>query len=77
MMPIRELFVNYIRTDDVLPTMRLVSDRETLEAIWEKNPLLRSYLGSIDNPELIVYRIDPQRVRYMQEWALNYYEVPL
>jgi general stress protein 26 len=39
--------------------------------------LLRQYLGSIDNPDLIIYRIDPERVRYMQEWALEYYEVPL
>jgi len=55
----------------------VLTDRATLEEIWNSNPLLRQYLGSIDNPELIVYRIDPQRVRYMQEWALNYYEVPL
>jgi len=33
--------------------------------------------ATIDNPELIVYRIRPTRVRYMQEWALEYYEVPL
>jgi hypothetical protein len=38
---------------------------------------LRQYLGSLDNPELIVYRIQPNRVRYMQEWALTYHEVPL
>lgn len=55
----------------------VLTDRAALEEIWNSNPLLRQYLGSIDNPELIVYRIDPQRVRYMQEWALNYYEVPL
>ena len=38
--------------------------------------LLRQYLGTIDNPELIVYRIRPNRVRYMKEWALDYHEVP-
>ena len=54
-----------------------VTDRPTLEAIWETNPLLRSYLGSIDNPELIIYRISPNRVRFMREWALEYLEVPL
>ncbi|QJE97197.1 pyridoxamine 5'-phosphate oxidase family protein [Luteolibacter luteus] len=52
------------------------SDAALLAAIWEKNPLLRSYLGTPDNPELIVYRIDPSRVRYMREWALAYHEVP-
>ena len=48
-----------------------------LQPIWDSNPLLRQYLGSIDNPELIMYRISPTRVRYMQEWALEYYEIPL
>jgi general stress protein 26 len=51
------------------------SDTALLAAIWEKNPLLRSYLGTPDNPELVVYRIDPARVRYMREWALHYHEV--
>ena len=31
---------------------------------------------SLDNPQLIVYRIRPTRVRYMQEWALEYHDVP-
>ena len=55
----------------------IVIDRAVLKEIWDTNPLLRQYLGSIDNPQLIVYRITPTRVRYMQEWALEYYEVPL
>lgn len=53
----------------------IVTDRRLLEEIWNANPLLRQYLGSLDNPELIVYRIDPTQVRYMQEWALAYHEV--
>jgi general stress protein 26 len=55
----------------------VVTDRTLLQEIWDGNPLLRQYLGSIDNPELIVYRIRPNRVRYMKEWALEYHEVPL
>lgn len=55
----------------------VVTQRDVLEEIWAANPLLRQYLGSLDNPELIVYRIRPSRVRYMQEWALEYHEVPL
>ena len=54
----------------------IVRDRMLLQEIWEANPLLRQYLGSLDNPQLIVYRIKPSRVRYMQEWALEYHEVP-
>ena len=47
-----------------------------LEAIWAENPLLRRYLGTPDNPELVVYRCVPERVRYMREWALEYHDVP-
>lgn len=54
----------------------VVHDAQLLQEIWETNPLLRKYLRSPGNPELIVYRIEPRRVRYMQEWALEYYEVP-
>lgn len=54
-----------------------VTDRAVLEDIWAENPLLRAYLGSIDNPEFILYRIDPDRVRFMREWALDYHEVAL
>ena len=55
----------------------VVTDRPLLEEIWQANALLRRYLGSLDNPELIVYRMRPNRVRYMREWALEYHEVPL
>jgi general stress protein 26 len=55
----------------------VLTERPLLEEIWNASPLMRQYLGSIDNPQLIIYRIVPRRVRYMQEWALEYYEVPL
>ncbi|MCB1091981.1 MAG: pyridoxamine 5'-phosphate oxidase family protein [Verrucomicrobiae bacterium] len=55
----------------------VLGDRPLLEEIWESNPLLRRYLGSLDNPALIIYRIVPNRVRFMREWALEYHEVPL
>lgn len=55
----------------------VVTDRPLLEEIWNENPLLRQYLGSLDNPDLIVYRIVPTQIRYMKEWALEYYNVPL
>lgn len=54
----------------------VVTDRPLLQEIWDANPLLRQYLGTIDNPSLIVYRIKPERVRFMREWALEYHEVP-
>jgi len=64
--------------------LTITLDEDTLERARSKaleegtsvDALLRSYLGSIDNPELVVYRVTPNRVRYMEEWALKYYEVP-
>ena len=55
----------------------VLADRALLQEIWNANPLLRHYLGSPDNPELIVYRIVPEQVRFMREWALEYHEVPI
>lgn len=55
----------------------LVTDRTLLQEIWDANPLMRQYLGSLDNPQLIVYRITPNRVRFMREWALDYHEVSI
>ena len=55
----------------------VVSDRSVLQEIWDANPLLRQYLGSLDNPMLIVYRIVPHKVRFMREWALDYHDVPI
>ena len=55
----------------------VVTERAVLEEIWNANPLMRQFLGNLDNPQLIVYRIRPTRVRYMQEWALEYHEVTL
>ena len=51
------------------------TDRSVIAAIWEKNPLLRQYLGTPENPQFVLYRVDPKQVRFMREWALEYFEV--
>jgi len=58
-------------------TAEVLTDRDELLAIWDANPLLRQYLGTIDNPALIIYRVVPAQVRFMREWALEYHDVPL
>ena len=58
-------------------TAELVTDAATRQSIWDENPLLRQFLGTIDNPEFTLYRVVPERVRFMREWALEYYEVPI
>lgn len=55
----------------------IVTDRSLLQEIWDTNALLRQYLGSLDNPALIVYCKRPVRVRFMKEWALDYHDVPI
>jgi len=55
----------------------IVTARPLLEEIWNANPLMRQFLGTLDNPQLIVYRIRPTQVRFMQEWALEYRNVEL
>jgi general stress protein 26 len=56
---------------------QLIEDGAVRQSIWDANPLLRNFLGSIDNPEFLLYRVDPSRVRFMREWALEYHEVPI
>ena len=53
----------------------VVTEEDVILAIWEKNPLLRQYLGTPENPQFVLYRITPERVRFMREWALEYHEV--
>jgi hypothetical protein len=69
------------RTDlTPLPTDRTpLPDRSiyTTGPNWDANPLIRQQLGSIDNPELSLYRIVPNQVRFMREWALEYHDVPI
>ena len=57
-------------------TAKIVTDREVIKSIWDANPLLRSYLVSMDNPEFILYEVVPTHVRFMREWALEYHDVP-
>jgi general stress protein 26 len=54
----------------------VVTDRAVVQEIWDANPLLRSYLVTMDNPELVLYCIVPTHVRFMREWALEYHDVP-
>jgi general stress protein 26 len=55
----------------------LVTDRATQDEAFTRDALLRQYLKSPDNPEFTLYRIRPTRVRFMREWALDYFDVPL
>jgi general stress protein 26 len=57
-------------------TAEILNDRDVIGEIWTSNPLLRQYLGTPDNPQLIIYRIVPVKVRFMREWALEYFDVP-
>lgn len=72
--------LNYLDEDHdqvrITGTAEVLTDATILQEIWQHNALLRRYLGTPDNPELIIYRIRPNRVRFMREWALEYHDVP-
>ena len=55
----------------------IVASTDLLNEIWDSSPLLRSYLGDINDPQLIVYQIDPIQVMFMREWSLEYHQVDL
>jgi general stress protein 26 len=51
-------------------------DHGTRSEIWNSYELLQKYFDDPDDPALIIYRIEPARVRYCREWGLEYREVP-
>ena len=55
----------------------VVTEPALRQKAWDADPLLRRYLGSLDNPEFVLLRVTPTRVRYMKEWALDYHDVPV
>ncbi|MES2739121.1 MAG: pyridoxamine 5'-phosphate oxidase family protein [Verrucomicrobiota bacterium] len=61
----------------ITATAEILTEHAQIEEIWNSNALLRAYLRDINNPELIIYKFTPHRVRYMKEWALEYHEVLL
>ncbi|MFT5108079.1 MAG: putative pyridoxamine 5'-phosphate oxidase family protein [Pseudoalteromonas tetraodonis] len=54
----------------------VVTDADLIADIWQETPLLQQYLGSADNPEMIIYKVVPNEVLFMREWAIKYHEVP-
>ncbi len=42
-----------------------------------QQPAAATVPGLDRQPQLIVYRVVPNRVRFMREWALEYHDVPL
>ncbi len=54
----------------------IVADETIKAEIWEASPHLLNYVVDLENPDFILYRVVPTRVRFMKEWALTYSEVP-
>jgi uncharacterized pyridoxamine 5'-phosphate oxidase family protein len=55
----------------------IVMDSTLLQEVAGARTLLHAYLETIDHSQFVLYRIRPTRVRYMEEWALEYSNVPL
>jgi len=54
----------------------VLTDKASIKDIWENHNLLQAFLPDPFDPNLIIYRIDPVQVRFMQEWALKYHDIP-
>jgi general stress protein 26 len=55
----------------------VVTDEAILQEALGPNTLLKAYLETVDKAQFLLYCIRPTRVRFMQEWAPQYHEVPL
>jgi len=55
----------------------VVKDTTLLQEVAGANTLLHAYLETIDRSQFVLYRVRPNEVRYMQEWAADYHRVPL
>jgi general stress protein 26 len=54
----------------------VVTEPAVLQEVWDNGTLLRAYLDAVGDPQYVLYRVRPTRVRYMQEWAAAYQDVP-
>jgi uncharacterized pyridoxamine 5'-phosphate oxidase family protein len=54
----------------------VVSDAKIKQTVWDHNPHIHKYMVDPTNPDFVLYRVVPTRVRFMKEWALTYREVP-
>lgn len=57
-------------------TAEVVTDAKLKQEIWDSSPHIHKYMAEVNNPDFILYRVVPTRVRFMKEWALTYREVP-
>ena len=55
----------------------VVTDPAVLQEVLSRNTLLRAYLDSIDDPQLVLYRVRPTQVRFLHAWAAEYQVIPL
>ncbi len=55
----------------------VVQDSSLLQEVAGANTLLNAYLETIDRSQFVLYCVRPTQVRYMQEWALEYSNIPL
>ena len=54
----------------------VVNDPALKQEIWDANPRIRKYWHTANNPDFVLSRVVPTRVRFMKEWALTYRDVP-
>ena len=53
----------------------VLTDKELITDIHKSHNLLRQFIPDPFDAVLIIYKVVPNKVRYMQEWALEYHDV--
>ncbi len=54
-----------------------ITDMTIKQARWDESPLLQQFLPDVNDPQFVLYKVEPTQVRYMKEWALAYFDVPI
>ena len=57
-------------------TAHVLTDRALIADIHQSHNLLRQFMPDPFDANLLIYQIVPEEVRYMQEWGLEYHDVP-
>ena len=54
-----------------------ITDEAVRFELWNQSPLLKQFIPDVNDPQFILYKVEPLQVRYMIEGALEYTQVPL
>ena len=63
-----------VRITGVIQT---ITDDAVRFELWNQSPLLQQFIPDVNDPQFVLYKVEPIQVRFMKEWALAYTEVSI